>query len=306
MGCAMGLWVVVGGCVGRGEERGVVEVSSVGTGEKKEYQRRAPRLPGGVATKRKSEPVVMAPTAQAGVPRVAEAPGGSREAAVVATRGWSILLARCVDEREAEVAAGWARSVAGVAGAFVEVRKGAALVLVGDYAGPGSPEAKRELARIRELEVGGERPFAGAALAPPVTTAAAGSRPEWDLAEARRGRGKGAVYTLQVGVYERGAEPTGRELAEVRRAAEEAVASLRAGGEEAYYYHGPRRSTVTVGLFAAEDLERKGAGQGESAALKVARSRHPNNLVNGQGVRVRGADGAWRLQASVLVEVPRE
>ena len=99
-----------------------------------------------------------------------------------------------------------------------------------------------------------------------------------------------------------------RELAEFRKAAEAAAIELRRGGELAFYYHGPERSTVTVGLFTQKDLN-DGTG-GESDDLREARQKHPSALVNGMGLRqseiVPGTKKKGELQKSFLVTVPKK
>ena len=43
----------------------------------------------------------------------------------------------------------------------------AVIVAVGSFPAPDDERARKELIRIQNLEVGGERPYAGAMLAPP-------------------------------------------------------------------------------------------------------------------------------------------
>jgi len=65
--------------------------------------------------------------------------------------------------------------------------------------------------------------------------------PEWDLRQA------GGLYTLQVAVYFNTDVMQDRKLAAVEK-----TRQLRARGLEAYYYHGPTRSIVTVGAFGED------------------------------------------------------
>jgi hypothetical protein len=135
--------------------------------------------------------------------------------------------------------------------------------------------------------------------------------PDLDLRNARSTFGEDrAQVTLQVGIYCRmdDRKPTAAELAEFRKAAEAAAIELRRGGELAFYYHGPERSTVTVGLFTQKDLN-DGTG-GESDDLREARQKHPSALVNGMGLRqseiVPGSKKKGELQKSFLVTVPKK
>ena len=80
--------------------------------------------------------------------------------------------------------------------------------------------------------------------------------PDFDLATVKARRGtKKPLYTLQIAVYGRpdNTDATKEDLAQFRKSAEEAVVQLRREGEQAYYYHGPNRSMVTVGIFSEDD-----------------------------------------------------
>ncbi|MBX3353410.1 MAG: hypothetical protein KF684_10815 [Phycisphaeraceae bacterium] len=179
----------------------------------------------------------------------------------------------------------------------VQDRGRGSAIVVGSFSAPSDPAAQRELQRVRELELDGQRPFATAFLAPPVDTNDTGGAPQFHLSRATQEFGTAARYTLQIGVYE-SANP-----AEARRAAEQAAVELRRGGEPAFYYHGPSRSMVTIGAFTARD-----AGLDSpipSAVLEEFRRRHPYNLFNGRRLEQRTA-GASRTtpQPSFLVEIP--
>ena len=99
-----------------------------------------------------------------------------------------------------------------------------------------TPQMNRDLDLIRRLAVGDSYPFFTAVKQPAVP--ASFGPPEWDL---RRAKGR---FTLQIGVFFN--SPT---FSERKEAAVEWVKDLRARGFEAYYYHGPLKSTVTVGSF---------------------------------------------------------
>lgn len=229
--------------------------------------------------------------------------------------GWSIVLATFSDpnpEVEAERArrALWtAQTSAGLIGAFLERRSGGMALAYGRYQDPRSAEAQADLQRVRAITLEGERPFAAAVVAPPPGPDASVAG-EFDLRGVKRRYGDRALYTLQVGAYMRADRKPASEpdLAAFARAAEEAARRLRRDGDEAFYYHGPNGSMVTVGLFGQEDVGSSGTGP----RVELLRQRHPYNLVNGEAyrVRVRGVPesdpGAWRLQTSSLVEIPNE
>lgn len=240
-------------------------------------------------------------------PAVTAAPGADGRAA-----GWVIILGAFTGENRAADAEAAVRALglAGVTGVTTANRGKATVLEYGSFLNADDPDAQTQLARLREITVEGEKKLAGAFLAPPEN--APGATPEFDLRNALKGiRGKDKpIYTLQIGVYARGDDksPTPKELDEFRRLAENAAASLRREGETAFYYHGPNRSMVTIGLFGPKDSDPLKPGQ-ESMALRQLRERYPNNLLNGKGIRetATGADGKQRssLQPSFLVAIPK-
>lgn len=181
--------------------------------------------------------------------------------------------------------------------AFVVSRGNRAVVLLGKYVSPSSKEAVELLERVRAVQIDGERPFETAFFVPPPE----GAVGDLDLRTARAQFG--ADSTLQVGAYGRidRRSPTETEIAEFRASAEEAARELRAQGEQAFYFHGPSMSMVTVGALRYEDLE------ANPGILRQLQERFPHNLLNGQGIREKiktEAGEEWRLQPSQLVGIP--
>lgn len=133
------------------------------------------------------------------------------------------------------------------------------------------PDPMPDLRLIRELSLMSQDsfgreipvwPFRGATIEPLRTASTNPS--EWDLSNAK------GFWTWQVAVfYNEG------EFRERRAAAEEYCKELRGKGEEAYFHHGPVRSSVTIGLFPRE-------------ALQVTEERHP--LTGTKGVKARPVD----------------
>lgn len=208
-------------------------------------------------------------------------------------------------EAEAHTALFRAQAMAGLSGVSLERRGNGLVLLYGSFESGAAPAAQRELAYVRMIEVGGARPYEAAFLAPP--GAAAGTMPDYDLAtvKARRGTRK-PLYSLQIAVYGRpdNTDPTPQDMASFRSLAEEAVVRLRREGEQAYYYHGPNRSMVTIGVFNEQEAGFTSRFQGEGAALALARQKFPNNLLNGEAVRERVGGSVARVQPSRLVEIP--
>jgi len=237
------------------------------------------------------------------------------------TGAWTIVLAAFRGDQQKEAAQEMLQHIAGqkeLAGVFVEGRgEGrSTVVAVGRFADPSAPEALARLEKIRTLEVGGKRPYMGAFLAPPGELINLGQRPEYNLARAREQFGDRAQYSLQVAAYGRkdlldaGRTPTEEDLKESRRAAEQAAADLRNQGELAFYFHGPRYSMVTVGVWAETDFARRAQPgsderpRSENPELTALRQRFPHNLYNGAGVKVKTKDNREVIQASAIVKVP--
>lgn len=248
--------------------------------------------------------------AEAGAVLGADAPSESGDQDAVEASWWSVLVAVVpsgrMDDAERMLATVQA---AGLPGAYVLLREGRPVIAYGRYDGPGTEQAQAGLDTVRRARVGGVTPFGASMLIPPTAAASAGSGDEFDLRGVRARLGPDAAYTLQVGVYGRGdlQDPSPEELALFRREAERAVAQLRAQGEQAFYYHGPNSSSVTVGVFGVDDHDASTMPPMESPGLRQTRERFPNNLLNGEGIMetVRTEQGpVKRLQASRLVGVP--
>ncbi len=107
-------------------------------------------------------------------------------------------------------------------------------------------------------------------------------------------------YTLQIGYFE---DPNDPALA--RQAAEQWAAQLRNEGTPAYYFHGPNRSMVTVGLFPASAASVSNTGVVTySQSVRQLQQRFPHNLYNGNTIRVKLRDGRTIDQPSFLVRIP--
>ncbi len=112
------------------------------------------------------------------------------------------------------------------------------------------PDYRRDLELVRRLSLSGagqaphyQWPFLHATIEP--LPREGGGRPEWDLSRAE------GYYSWQIAVFYN----EGR-MRERRSAAEQYVQQLREQGMEAYYHHGPARSSVCVGLFPKEAIQR--------------------------------------------------
>jgi len=105
------------------------------------------------------------------------------------------------------------------------------------------------------------------------------------------------MFSLQIGFYD---DRFGQGY---RRAAEEAAAVLREQGHEAYFYHGPHRSMLTVGLFAEGDFVQRNQRQAYGPRIIAVQETFPHNLGNGRTLVEKAKDGSTREQPSFLVRV---
>ncbi|MEX0776945.1 MAG: hypothetical protein WD042_14665 [Phycisphaeraceae bacterium] len=165
------------------------------------------------------------------------------------------------------------------------------VVLRGRYPAPDVDQAAADLAQIRKLKLDGVPSFATAQLVPLANpTGKANAISEWDVAQ------YAGMYTLQIGFYD---EHYGKNF---RKAAEEQVRKLRGEGEQAYYYHGPNRSLVTLELFSDEDFVLQGQQWAYGPRIIELQKRYPHNLGDGRKI-IDMVDGKPQEQRSFLVEV---
>ena len=157
---------------------------------------------------------------------------------------------------------------------------------------------RRLLGRIRKIREDGDRPYADAALVRlgAGTAGPAGSGSPLDL---RTHRG---MYSLQIAHYD-SRHPEERHLA-----AEEHARRLNDGKLRAFYYHGPKRSLVTVGLFGERDFVQVRSADGGhfereyGPAIQKLQKAHPLNLGNGEPVMIPNPRGGDPIpQPSALV-----
>lgn len=226
----------------------------------------------------------------------AGSPGGGG-GADSAPEGWGIVLEFFSGPGHVEQARQRRDQIAQMIGrrdVYVRVRAKGSVVVLGSYSGPTDPKAKRDLERMQSYEVAGQRPYGKSYLSPPPPPPPdMGSVPELNLLSAKRMAGSRALYTLQVGVY----ESSPREKS--KRAAEKRAVELRQQGDMAFYYHGPSRSIVTIGIFGESAYD----PQTRQVSLEVQslQRRFPHSLMNGEE---RGPAGEPTPQPSMLVQIP--
>lgn len=216
------------------------------------------------------------------------------------TPGWGIVLQSFPGEPSSETIT-QARTLAqrelGRSDVRVMRQQSGAAIVLGSYEGPESAAAKRDLDAARRVVVGGRMIYGRAFLAPPPRTIDYGDHPQYNLSTVKAAYGRDAIWTFQIGVYE---SPNRQEA---KQAAERAVVDLRREGEQAFYYHGPTRSMVTIGVFGRDDYDEQLGPR--TPVLHALKEKYPLNLLNGQYPIIEKRPGVEdRRQSSLLVRIP--
>ena len=134
------------------------------------------------------------------------------------------------------------------------------------------------LASVQQIQIDGVQPFIESQLVPLVGQGRAIADP-FDLRQFI------GYYSLQIGFYD--AAYNG----DFREAAEQAIRVLREDGHDAYYYHGPYRSILAIGVFSYEQaFVRAGATDTYAPQIRELQKQFPYNLGNGSTI-IQKKDG---------------
>ena len=194
--------------------------------------------------------------------------------------------------RQAEALAKRVREKSSLTQVWVHEAPDRAIVYRGRYASADDPEAVNALRQTRMTKIDSKRPFEKSRIAS-IDAATKVVRGPHDLLQFP------GMYTLQVEVYDDDIGPQFRDLAEQR------TDVLRKDGDDAYFYHGPHRSMVCVGLFTARQaFVRQGTTDTYAPAVRALQRKHPHNLHNGGTVIERARGRNLGEQGSSLVHVP--
>lgn len=225
---------------------------------------------------------------------------------------WSVMLATFTQPDHVERANAFrsqlVRDYPELASAFVRrVGKGSAIV-IGRFEGPQETAAQGELKRVKAIERGKAKPFAGAMLVRTATDDASAATKPFDVRNLRAKYPKvRPLFTLQVAAWSTFGEE-GVKYDEMRRAAERYCADLRAKGVEAWFHHDEDSETsiVTVGNFDRRAYD--GQTTLFSPEVEDLMRRFPAHLLNGEPLLVpidqSNPKGAKKPQPCRLVEVP--
>jgi len=225
------------------------------------------------------------------------APGLPTMPSFVSSSGWGIQLATFEGNRrftQAHRLVAFLKEKTAIQDAWVHDAGTHVVVLLGRFENPSSQEAQDELHRIRQMEIESTRRFEKAQLVPFGQAVQSAVMPA-DLSQFAGMSG----YTLQVAVFDAAGGPKYREAAETY------CRQLREQNEQAYFYHGPNRSMVTVGLFEESDLVQTGVLKEYGPRIREVQQRFPHNLVNGSTVVESAGGQVIGNQPSTLVHLPR-
>ena len=171
----------------------------------------------------------------------------------------------------------------------------ASVLYAGRHLRPGDSEALERLLRsVKKIREGGGRPYAGAEI---VSLARAGGAVggSGDPADLRNHPGR---YSLQIANYDQNHSQERHEAAEAH------ARRLNEQDELAFYYHGPYRSLVTVGLFTERDFVNVPSAVGNFSnqaygpAIEALQKKYPHNLSNGKPLMVAAPGGGAKVPQS--------
>ena len=164
----------------------------------------------------------------------------------------------------------------------------------GQYTSADDKLAKSALRQMRMLRVNEELPFRNTNIKR-IAMAQNVALGEMDL----KGYASRGFYSLQVEVYDDAIGP------EYQKTAESRAEALRQEGEPAYYYHGPHRSMVLIGLLTEDEafVTHIGGAARYSPDVKELQERFPYNLYNGRTMIEKSGGKRVGEQPSFLVPV---
>jgi hypothetical protein len=170
------------------------------------------------------------------------------------------------------------------------------LLQVGRFRSPNDLDARFALRTARDAEIDGEKPFQDAQVRP-IQTGYGEPGVEPDPHDLRQFAGTPDYHTLEVAIF----TPAHGAF---RSAAKKMTDKLREKDHEAFFYHGPNASSVTVGLFTRDDWDLVGTTEVYGPRIKSLRAEFPDLLVDGEKrPRVQG-DPSQGYEPTKIVRVP--
>lgn len=211
--------------------------------------------------------------------------------------GWAIQLATFSGNHKLNAAkrlVDYLKEHTTIKDAWVYPQGSDALVMQGRFTEADSPAIQAQLHEVRQMVIEDAKRFEKAQVVAYGKMAEADVQPS-DLAQFAGIQG----YTLQVAFFDKAGGPQFREAAEAY------CRQLRKKNEQAFYYHGPNRSMVTIGLFTDADWEGTGVSKHYGPKIRELQERYPNNLGNGSTIVEKENGQIIGDQPSVLVHLPR-
>jgi hypothetical protein len=153
------------------------------------------------------------------------------------------------------------------------------------------PAIRKALAAVQNIELNGTRPFTDSKLVPLVGQGRTIADP-YDLRQFI------GYYSLQIGFYD---QAFGQDF---RQAAEQAVHILREEGYDAYYYHGPFRSIIAIGVFSYQQaFVTVGTTDTYAPHIRQLQKAFPYNLGNGATIIQKEGGRNIGEQKSSLIRI---
>lgn len=219
-------------------------------------------------------------------PKARQAPAGEQ--------GWAIQIVQIsgpTRHDEAMELIDRLRSTSSLANLWIEDLGNIATVYHGRYSKASDPAIRNDLTKVQRVKLDGGRPFAKSKLVPLVGGGQVITGP-YDLRQFI------GYYSLQIGFYD---EAFGKDF---REAAEQAIRVLREDGHEAYYYHGPFRSIIAIGVFSYDQaFVNAGTYDTYAPQIRELQKKFPYNLGNGVTLIQKQAGRNIGEQKSSLIRV---
>lgn len=209
-------------------------------------------------------------------------------------QGWAIQVTQITGSTrhdEARDLVQELRTQSGLSDFWIEDLNNTATIYHGRFKQASDPGIRDALASVQQIQIDGVQPYIESSLIPLVGQGRAIADP-FDLRQFI------GYYSLQIGFYDAAFE------GDFRAAAEQAVRVLREDGHDAYYYHGPYRSILAIGVFSYEQaFVRAGATDTYAPQVRALQKTFPFNLGNGATIIQKEAGRNIGEQKSSLIRV---
>jgi hypothetical protein len=232
--------------------------------------------------------------------------GGGGGQAPARGADWAIQLANFTGsdrQRKAKALSRKLNRETNLAGLWQTERKGTTTVYLGKFRRAQSPAAQNALRRVRGLKLEGKNLFADANLV-------ALDQQGRQIKDEQNLKAHSGKYSLQVAYYDEKWDGDRRKVAE-----QQVKAFRKEFDVPAYYYHGPHRSMVTLGLFNEKEAFEmrpdpispgKTTVRAYSKRVNKLRHRFPHNFANKDQLvqRFQSDKEYQQAQNSALVRIP--